>query len=409
MTNSFTALHRILGRQPGALTGEMLAKAIEEQLPETDDLDWKRDLPPLTGLSGTDFPKDVAAMANLGGGLLVFGVQEKDGRADSLFGVAEVSEQHEQALRSVAVTAISPPVFNLGIHRINVEGKRALIVEIHPSLDGPHLIYNKDFFGAPIRNGAHTVWMRERQIEQMYRARFDDQRQSQGALDSMYQELIESLVPEERAWATFVARHRQPIRTNHRSSSAARDVISEAERVGQRVWQQPGQTPWPLWHFSQRDLRSGLRRWSTVPSSKIDDGELSVHDDGGITLSNPISGQVDSFQDAVSSDRIQTGRLEKFVMSALSLLEACAGVHGPRDCDVIVGVEWSRSGPLSVEFGPLTIGADLKRPNPLKNFRPIKSTVTVGLGDEHLLEEIRSLALDVINQVGFDSLLTIPT
>ncbi|MFC5679104.1 helix-turn-helix domain-containing protein [Aeromicrobium endophyticum] len=51
---SFTALHRA----------------------ETNDLDWKSDLPPAKGLSQTDFPKDVAAMANSAGGLIVYGVRE---------------------------------------------------------------------------------------------------------------------------------------------------------------------------------------------------------------------------------------------------------------------------------------------------------------------------------------------
>jgi hypothetical protein len=38
---------------------------------ETDDLDWKSQLPPAKGLRQTDFPKDVAAMADSGGGVIV--------------------------------------------------------------------------------------------------------------------------------------------------------------------------------------------------------------------------------------------------------------------------------------------------------------------------------------------------
>ena len=64
---SFTALHRSLGIGPGPLTDELLDAAVAAGVTETDDLDWKSELPPAKGLPLTDFPKDVAAMANSGG------------------------------------------------------------------------------------------------------------------------------------------------------------------------------------------------------------------------------------------------------------------------------------------------------------------------------------------------------
>ena len=63
---SFTALHRVLGRGPGPLTDELLDSAVAAGATESDDLDWKSELPPQKGLPQTDFPKDVAAMANSG-------------------------------------------------------------------------------------------------------------------------------------------------------------------------------------------------------------------------------------------------------------------------------------------------------------------------------------------------------
>ena len=67
----FAALRRLLGMPPGPLTDEMVDAAVESQLAETDDLDWKGEVPPAKNLGQTDFPKDVAAMANRGGGILV--------------------------------------------------------------------------------------------------------------------------------------------------------------------------------------------------------------------------------------------------------------------------------------------------------------------------------------------------
>lgn len=62
----FTALHRLLGRQAGPLTDDMLDAAIEQGIRETDDLDWKSALPKAKDLSQSDVVKDIAAMANSG-------------------------------------------------------------------------------------------------------------------------------------------------------------------------------------------------------------------------------------------------------------------------------------------------------------------------------------------------------
>ena len=44
------------------MTSELLDAAVTAGVVETDDLDWKSDLPPAKGLPQTDFPKDVAAI-----------------------------------------------------------------------------------------------------------------------------------------------------------------------------------------------------------------------------------------------------------------------------------------------------------------------------------------------------------
>jgi predicted HTH transcriptional regulator len=151
----------------------LLDAAIAAGATEARDLDWKSALSPAKGLPQTDFPKDVAAMANSGGGVIVYGVTEAQKVATGRVDVGEFAEAHERALRSAAVTAITPPVFGLTIHRLGESDCRAVVVEVPASVDGPHLIYRDEYFGAPLRNDADTVWMKERQIEAMYRARFE--------------------------------------------------------------------------------------------------------------------------------------------------------------------------------------------------------------------------------------------
>lgn len=120
--------------------GVLLDAAVAAGVVEANDLDWKSELPPAKGLPQTDFPKDVAAMAN-SGGVIVFGVRESQKAAVERVDVGELDEAYERSLRSAAITAISPPVFGLNVHRLGTAGSRAVIVEVPASLDGPHLIY----------------------------------------------------------------------------------------------------------------------------------------------------------------------------------------------------------------------------------------------------------------------------
>ena len=54
---NFTALHRVLGLPPGPITDEMLDEAVAAGVAETDDLDWKSELPPTSNLPSSDVPK----------------------------------------------------------------------------------------------------------------------------------------------------------------------------------------------------------------------------------------------------------------------------------------------------------------------------------------------------------------
>jgi predicted HTH transcriptional regulator len=195
---------------PGPLTDEILDAAVAAGTLEASDLDWKSELPPAKGLPQTDFPKDVAAMANSGGGVIVYGVLESQKAATVRVDVGDVDEAHERSLRSVAVTAITPPVFRLAVHRLDGSGKRAVVVEVPGSVDGPHPIYRNEYFGAPVRNDSDTVWMKERQIEAMYRARFDERRHATEALDSLYTDASAGRDTGKRAWLIAVAHPRIP-------------------------------------------------------------------------------------------------------------------------------------------------------------------------------------------------------
>jgi hypothetical protein len=156
----------------------MIDDAIDAGVAETDQLDWKDALPPQKALAQSDLVKDIAAMANSGGGVIVFGVTEEQSKATGRIDVGDVTENYERTLRSVAVSGIHPPVFGLDVVRVGDDGNRALAVMIPASAEVPHLISREKYFGAPIRNHADTEWMRERQLEALYRYRLNERRNS---------------------------------------------------------------------------------------------------------------------------------------------------------------------------------------------------------------------------------------
>ncbi len=70
----FTPLHRALGLAPGPFDLDLVRQAVEGKVKEESDLDWKQNsYHPQNPTWQDEAAKDIAAMANSGGGWVVFG------------------------------------------------------------------------------------------------------------------------------------------------------------------------------------------------------------------------------------------------------------------------------------------------------------------------------------------------
>lgn len=312
-----TPLHAALGRVEDALSFELVEEACSLAVPETEELDFKRDLPlPVSPVSERhelelrlELAKDLAAMANGRGGMLVYGVRDEHDAAAELVGVPDTSDGvMEKQIRQVAYNFVHPPL-RVECTQLSGGGKHVLVLQIAESEDAPHLVRpkrtggNEGWLIAPYRSGPETDNMVEKQLESAYRQRFEGRRSRQQSLRDMHAELgVRHIDPDEQAVGTVLALARPA-----RATSPAPDRVATARRaeaiLGRaRYWTEElrvhlmkGEASVPLQSFSEhRPLRRGLYRYvlATPPLvrsvGKLDGLEayvaIELHDDGSIGL-----------------------------------------------------------------------------------------------------------------------------
>jgi len=269
-------------------------------------------------------------MANSGGGVIVFGVSEKQKVATGRVDVGEFDEAYERSLRSAAITAISPPVFGLNVHRLGSEGNRAVVIEVPASVEGPHLIYRNQYFGAPMRNDvgapmrndADTVWMKERQIEAMYRARFDERRHATEALDVLFTEASAGRATNMRAWLIGVGHPRIPRFRERLTRDGAREVLSKSAELSSTYAGRRGIHP--LESVDRPNPRPGLRRWVAV-NTATDEGStwkeswVTIHHDGSVTLAAAVGGHRNSSTTYFEGWQIESVAIECAIADLMAL------------------------------------------------------------------------------------------
>lgn len=408
---TFTALHRYLGDPPGPLTDDMIDRSITQGLRETDDLDWKSELPPLGAITNSDFPKDVAAMANSGGGTLVFGITEAQKAATGHHDVGELTESYERALRSAAVTAISPPIFGLEVVPLGGPGNNCVVVVIPPSVDGPHLIYRNDYFGAPIRNDADTVWMRERQIEAMYRTRFEERRHSTELLDKLYSESAAMRSPGSPAWIVAVAHPRLPATLPNRPDQTVARMAFENAGNQALVYVGRG-TLHPLEHVDRNNPRTGLRRWTARPTVEGDrrrwlEAWISIHDDGSVSLAAAVGGRPVSSTEYNGDHVVHSRDVEVAIADFMGLIREAGDRLGLGEFEVKVGFEWDNTERLQIWTADGMNFPYSGSSIPLAQFTPVEVTVRADAEATDFFQQVHDLALDCVNQGGIANVQTI--
>lgn len=409
----FTEFHRVTGSPPGPFTAEMIDIAIRDHVAETEYLDWKRKLPDThKNLRQTDLPKDIAAMANAGGGVLVYGIGEVSetggtgGTAADFSPVVGFDDNYERSVRAIPWTAISPAVHGVTIHRIAHADGLCVIVTIPDSPEAPHFISDKERMCAPIRSGTGTVNLTESSIERLYRRRFELQDRRFDALAAVYAEAASTLANRTVATAIGIAVPSRGRRVRDRSTRSA--ITALIGRVPTPAYVQhhssnPGGPRFPsvLTEVINGHPRTGLRRWRFSDSFGADErSAIHIREDGTIAMTFSVGQWPTQWaDDPPGPNGVRLSSMETFSAELLLLAATVGLAWSIPEYDVIIGIEMFSTDPFTLfvedpHDGLHDIGS-------VAAFTPIRSTVRVLPADTHAFhDQVWEIARDCANQAG---------
>lgn len=402
----YTPLHRLLGEAPGSITDAMIDAVIAQKLEESQELDFKTRLPDQKSMRSDDIVKDITALANAGGGVLVYGVEDQEKVAIARTDAGELSENYERSLQQLCTNAITPPVLGVKAYSVGAEPTRAVVLVVPPTVDSPHMFFANEKFAVPLRVNADTIWLRESQIAAAYRARFESASRAQRELEDLYEQIAEALEPERGAVLVGVARPRTPsVLTGRRDPDEARSIANAATLLA-RWWLAGNEKYHPLEDIAIYADRPGLRSW-VMPAN--DDAETwrkahaAIFDDGSIGLSWRAGGHRHGARgEPLSGWTVRTPAIEGFVGALLALVHAAAEQRPTGEVEVMVGIEWappeSKSLPIrfvekdDVETSPKTLTG--------KRFRRVLHAVDPSVSDSEFIQAAIEIATDCLNQIG---------
>lgn len=424
----FTPIHRALGLEPGDLTLEIIQKAIEEGLEETSDLDWKKELYNYKKPAWfEESSKDIAAMANSGGGWIVFGVGE-DGKNNGASSINPIqwSATDEQRILKAAYSKIGPPVVGIEFFKVpcgeNPDDGYVVLMYVPDSADAPHFARKgDDAFVAPQRNGPHTEFMTDRDIERGFRERFQRGVDQEKTLQGYFEQAKEALKPEE---GVFLAIAAVPVTPSSSPDSAGRNAAMEHITPGVYPYfmaSQRGKYPNEgktytdfTFMWTQGERVKGMRRWVIRNLQQTTGGKYRkyLHDDGTLLGAYQLGGV---YNESAPSDQYPVGKpnhcmsrdIEHALIDFFSLLREHAKERrvsgGARIRVSLVG---DSNSPILVRTfeGLINILMDEKYSEPINRFQPVSTFVDPLAPIEDVLPPLRTLALDIVNQGGIQNL-----
>lgn len=130
---------------------EKIKSLVDAEVSENKTLDFKQEWKDLKDrINKQEFLKDITAMANTEGGVIVYGVEEDNGKAKAAIGVtiSDSEEKLRQQIQNIVETNTDPKLVNIQVDLVPGDnGKTFIVINIPQSWNAPHRItLNKNPF-----------------------------------------------------------------------------------------------------------------------------------------------------------------------------------------------------------------------------------------------------------------------
>ncbi|OFQ75559.1 AAA family ATPase [Rothia sp. HMSC068E02] len=423
----FTPIHRALGLEPGNLTMNDINQVIAEKVEETADLDWKESVYDNRDPNWSEeAAKDIAAMANSGGGWIVFGIgDDRKNNAASSVNPIQWAAGNERKILNVAYSKIGPPVVGVEFFKIpcgeNPNEGYVVLMHVPDSADAPHFARKgDDAFRAPRRNGSHTVFMTDRDIERGFRERFQRGVEQEKTLQGYFEQAAEALNPEE---GVFLAIAAVPVTTKISAGSVDRGTAIQHTNPWAYSYfmtsflgnypKDPKVSTNGLFMWGGGDIVKGMRRWVLRNAAQATAKYCKhLHDDGTLTggyCLKRVRGTQSTSEQYLAGEinRCTSIDVEKALIDFFSLLREHAqerrtsgGFH------IRVGLVGNANSPIVLRTHDRFTWDFMSEsePEPIKRFQPVSTFIDPLAPIEDILPPLRTLALDIVNQGGIQNL-----
>lgn len=257
--------------------------------------------------------------------------------------------------------------------------------------------------------------MRERQLEGLYRSRFEQRRNADDALHELYDEFAAGRDSVDHAWLVIVAQPRIPIAGRQLDVASVRAIVRDTETRA-LGWAPREAGVHPLEEVNRLNPRRGLRRWMLVNSAEGSErwreSWMAVHDSGAVSLAHAIGGHrivaPDRTMSNLRGSRIRSYDIECCVADFMALLrETTSLLRIASEYDLVLGIEWGGSEPLVIEtvdhHGHRFDGTSI----PLSRYTKVRSAVRLDVDDEGFRAQAYTLAQDAVNQGGVQNMTAI--
>jgi len=247
--------------------------------------------------------------------------------------------------------------------------------------------------------------MTERMLESAYRARFNARHERENELREI---LGHALGPDHGAelWIGAIARPAGDVAYVKRLEREQVQAILDGALKLADAWVRL--KVHPLEWLDRSNPRPGLRRWvarfgRTSETTRWREAQAQIFDSGTVVLTAAMGGGRGGADTFFGPHEVGSDRVETFIADFTALVRLTAIELGLSAYEMIIDFRRPSDSPIMLRIPDSHLGGyylDPEYSSPIHHFVPVEAIVNAATRPELLLDHLREIALDVVNQGG---------